>query len=61
MVVDYSKIITNNQIGKPVPAMFIPGDCFQNLKLPGPNDWLNRYKEEGQTFYNFISSQEENP
>ena len=49
----------NNQIfilGKPVQMMFIPGDCYHSVKLPGPNDWLSRYKEEGQTFYNFISA-----
>ncbi|KAL9651018.1 hypothetical protein ABK040_012762 [Willaertia magna] len=49
-------------IGEPVPPIYLPiSDCYEYVPLPGPNDWLNQYQEEGQTFNDFVNGEFEAP
>jgi archaemetzincin len=38
-----------------------PGDDFQPVPEPGPNDWLANFAEVGQTFEQFVQSQPNRP
>ena len=42
-------------------AALEPGDDFQPLPEPGPDDWLANHHESGQTFEAFISSPRNRP
>ncbi len=37
-------------------SVFIPGESFDPIPTPGPNDWLATQPEEGQTFREFVES-----
>ena len=53
--------VITKAIGEPLPAMFLPGNSFDPLPPPGPDDWLNQYLEEGQTFQSFLDADLDEP
>jgi hypothetical protein len=50
-------------IGEPIPSMFLPGNCFNPLPNPGPNDWLSQNQQDlaGQTYQAFVDSNADAP
>jgi hypothetical protein len=38
-----------------------PGNDFEPMPVPGPNDWLANFPEAGQTFQQFVQSEPNRP